>query len=97
MGRHQDTLTMQHIYTINDITPDTSLPTQYYTKMQPIYRTQKPFQNILQKHPIFQNLYPLSTVLDLILKYRKPSLPYPKRAVEEGYGSEKYGSEGSQN
>ena len=31
------------------------------------------------------------------LKYRKPSLPYPKRAVEEGYGSEKYGSEGFQN
>ena len=30
-------------------------------------------------------------------QYRKPSLPYPQRAVEEGYGSEKYGSEGFQN
>ena len=30
-------------------------------------------------------------------EYRKPSLPCPKRAVEEGYGSEKYGSEGFQN
>ena len=32
-----------------------------------------------------------------IWSYRKPSLPYPKRAVKEGYGSEKYGSEGFQN